>query len=83
MYNIMTKQDIAIKVIEIIAEMTPDKITVVAENTIQDLGLDSLDIIETSMSLEEEFNINIDDDELESLKTVQNAIDLIIKKLNK
>lgn len=45
-----------------------------------DLGLDSLDIVEILMSVEEEWDIIIDDDETESIKTVGDVIALIEKK---
>ena len=44
---------------------------------IDDLGADSLDTVELVMSLEEEFDIEISDDEAENILTVQSAIDHI------
>ena len=44
---------------------------------IEDLGADSLDTVELVMSLEEEFDIEINDDEAENILTVQAAIDHI------
>ncbi|MCP3899712.1 MAG: acyl carrier protein [Desulfobacteraceae bacterium] len=44
---------------------------------IEDLGADSLAIIELVMSMEETFNIDIEDDDAEKLLTVQDAIDYI------
>ncbi|MBK9517623.1 MAG: acyl carrier protein [Anaeromyxobacter sp.] len=44
---------------------------------IEDLGADSLDIVELVMQMEEEFEVEIPDDEAENIKTVQNAIDFI------
>lgn len=41
------------------------------------LGLDSLDMVELTMALEQDFEINIDDDEFIALKTVQQVIDHI------
>ncbi|EGV63371.1 mitochondrial acyl carrier protein [Yamadazyma tenuis] len=45
---------------------------------IQDLGLDSLDVVEVVMELEHEFNIQIPDHEADSLKTVGQTIDYIL-----
>lgn len=42
-----------------------------------DLGLDSLDVLETFMALEKEFNIKISDEDAEKLKTVGSVIDYI------
>lgn len=45
-----------------------------------DLGMDSFDLMEIVMSLEEHFDISIADDEAQSLQTVQQVVDLIAKK---
>ena len=44
---------------------------------IDDLGADSLDTVELVMALEEEFGVEIPDEDAEGIKTVQNAIDYI------
>ena len=44
---------------------------------VDDLGADSLDIVELVMTFEEAFEIEIPDDEAEKILTVQNAIDYI------
>ena len=44
---------------------------------IEDLGADSLDIVELVMAMEEEFEVEIPDDEAEKIKTVQDAVSFI------
>jgi len=44
---------------------------------IDDLGADSLDIVELIMALEEEFNIEIPDEEAEKISTVASVLDYI------
>ena len=44
---------------------------------IEDLGADSLDLVELIMGLEEEYDIEIPDEDAANLKTVQDAIDYI------
>jgi len=44
---------------------------------IDDLGADSLDIVELIMAFEEEFDMEIPDEDAEKIKTVQDAIDYI------
>ena len=46
---------------------------------IEDLGADSLDTVELVMALEEEFDIEIPDEEAEKITTVQSAIDYVTK----
>lgn len=47
---------------------------------IDDLGADSLDIVELIMAFEEEFSVEIPDDEAEKIKTVKDVVDYIDKK---
>ena len=44
---------------------------------IEDLGADSLDIVELVMAMEEEFEVEIPDEEAEHIKTVKDAINFI------
>jgi acyl carrier protein len=44
---------------------------------IDDLGADSLDIVELIMAFEEEFDMEIPDEDAEKIKTVQNVVDYI------
>lgn len=44
---------------------------------VDDLGADSLDVVELVMALEEEFSLEISDEDAEKLQTVQQAIDYI------
>ena len=70
------------RVIEIVAEeLSVEKDKIRRETTfIQDLGADSLDIVELVMALEEEFDINIPDDQAEKITTVGESIDHIEKE---
>ncbi len=50
---------------------------------IDDLGADSLDTVELVMALEDEFNLDIPDEEAEKLTTVGKAMDYILAHLSK
>ncbi|MDP2645821.1 MAG: acyl carrier protein [Desulfobacterales bacterium] len=67
------------KVKKIIAEkLSVDIEEVVPEASFaDDLGADSLDLVELIMSMEEEFEIDISDEDAEKLATVQDAINYI------
>ena len=53
-----------------------DKVTMDASIT-DDLGADSLDLVDLVMSLEEEFDFEIDDDQVETIKTVGDIVKYI------
>ena len=46
-------------------------------NVIEDLGADSLDVVELLMSFEDEFKVSIPDDQLENLKTIPQIVKTI------
>lgn len=49
---------------------------------VEDLGADSFDGIELVMAVEEQFQLAIDDDEYDHVKTFKDAVDLLEAKLN-
>ncbi|SJZ54924.1 acyl carrier protein [Selenihalanaerobacter shriftii] len=64
---------------EIVVEelaVDPDEVTEEA-SFIDDLGADSLDIVDLVMAFEEEFDIEIPDEDAEDIATVTNAVDYI------
>ncbi|HNU84300.1 MAG: acyl carrier protein [Pseudomonadota bacterium] len=70
------------KVIEIIVEqldVTREE-CVPEASFIEDLGADSLDLVELIMAMEENFGIEISDEELQKIRTIQDAISYIKKK---
>ncbi|MDY0389834.1 acyl carrier protein [Desulfobulbus oligotrophicus] len=69
------------KMIDIIVEqLSVDRDKVVpAASFVDDLGADSLDLVELIMAMEEEFDVEIPDEEAEKIVTVQNAIDFVAK----
>ena len=70
------------KVVSIIADqldVEEEKVTTEAAIA-DDLGADSLDVVDLVMSLEEEFNIEIPDEEVENIKTVGDIVKFIEEK---
>ncbi|MGB9813448.1 MAG: acyl carrier protein [Thermovenabulum sp.] len=56
-------------------DITPDA------SFIDDLGADSLDIVELIMAFEEEFDLEIPDEDAEKIKTVQDVVDYIKNRI--
>jgi len=67
----------------IIHKLGVDENKITKESTfIDDLGADSLDTVEIIMDFEEEFGVEIPDEDAEKLTTIQIALDYIESKLN-
>jgi acyl carrier protein len=65
--------------VEVLA--VPEDKVVVTASFADDLDADSLDLVELVMALEETFNIEVDETELEGISTVGEAFDLVTSKL--
>ncbi|BAW01433.1 acyl carrier protein [Thermus thermophilus] len=79
----MTEQEIFEKVKAVIADklqVEPEKVTLEAR-FVEDLGADSLDTVELIMGLEDEFGLEISDEEAEKIRTVKDAVEYIRTKL--
>jgi acyl carrier protein len=78
----MTMADVEAKVKKIISEQlgVPETDVKPEASFVNDLGADSLDTVELVMALEEEFGVEIPDEDAEKIATVQNAIDYINAK---
>jgi len=60
-----------------------DERVVLEASLIDDLGADSLDMVELIMTFEEEFEIEIPDEDAQEIFTVKDAVDYINEKLSK
>ena len=64
----------------IVEQLSVEKDKVVAEASfVDDLGADSLDLVELIMAMEEKFDIEIPDEDAEKIVTVQDAVDYVEK----
>jgi len=78
----MASEDTVRRVKDLIAEslgVNPTEV-VSGASFIDDLGADSLDIVELVMAIEKEFGIEIPDEDAEKIATVQDAVDYIQNK---
>jgi acyl carrier protein len=65
----------------LVDQLDVDEDAVTMESSIsEDLGADSLDVVDMVMSLEEEFDVEIPDEEIESMKTVGDIVKYIESK---
>jgi acyl carrier protein len=83
--NSMAEKSIEEKVKDIIVEqlgVNPEQVTPQA-SFIEDLGADSLDIVELVMAFEEEFGVEVPDEDAEKLQTVGDVIKYIEEKSSK
>ena len=71
--------DVLNKVVDIVCgQLSVDKADVNPESWfVEDLGADSLDTVELVMAFEEEFDVEIPDDEAEKITTIQSAVEWI------
>tara|TARA_B000000565_G_C23547854_1_gene286370 strand:+ start:57 stop:290 length:234 start_codon:yes stop_codon:yes gene_type:complete len=69
------------KVVEIVCnQLSVDKEEVTPDSSfVEDLGADSLDTVELVMEFEEEFGVEIPDEEAENITTINSAVDWIEK----
>ena len=78
----MSEKSIAEKVKDIIVEqlgVNPEQVTEKA-SFIEDLGADSLDTVELVMAFEEEFSVEVPDEDAEKLQTVADVVSYIESK---
>jgi acyl carrier protein len=71
-----TIQDVAAEVLSV----EPDRV-IEAARFKEDLDADSLDLVELVMGLEERFDIEVPEDDLEGVTTVGHAVDLVLTKV--
>jgi len=72
----MEREEIFDKVAQVIVDQLNVERDDVSDESafIDDLGADSLDLVELVMALEAEFNVSIPDEDVESIKTVADAV---------
>ena len=75
----MTLEEQVIKVVAEQLDVAPEKCKLEA-SFVDDLGADSLDLVELIMEMEEAFGVEIADEELEKIRTIKDVIDFLQKK---
>ncbi|MDT7903831.1 MAG: acyl carrier protein [Candidatus Caldipriscus sp.] len=78
----MSREEILAKIRDIVVEelgVSAEKVTEEAR-FIEDLGADSIGVMELVMKMEEAFDVQIPDQDIEKIRTVKDAIDYILSK---
>jgi acyl carrier protein len=76
----MPEDDITPRVLSIIAEtQRKDPATVTIDSSFEELGIDSMDAVNIIFGLENEFNINVPDEEVKSIKSVRDMVEGVRK----
>ena len=78
----MSEQEVLEKVIQLISErFSVDVLKITKDTTFQeDLGADSLDVVELVMELEDAFGIQISDEDAEKIVTIGDAVNYIVSQ---
>ena len=75
----MERTKIAEIVIERLSKASKNK-EITLDGNLKELGLDSLDVVDLLMEMEEQFEIEFENEEMLSLKLVSDVVDTIVKK---
>jgi acyl carrier protein len=76
----ITPEAVEDKVAETLASFGPDRSEVVRDATFEQLDIDSLDLVELAQVIEEEFGVALKGDDVKDIKTVGEAIDLVVAR---
>ncbi len=74
----MNRQEILEKVVELVNDtLDVDNVELSEDTNLKDLGADSFDLLELVTALEDEFELTMDDDDVEKIATVGQVVDAI------
>jgi acyl carrier protein len=76
----VTTEQVESRVIEALASFGPDPEQISRSSTFEELDIDSLDLVELAQIVEDEYGVVLTGEDMKELKTVGDAIDLIVSK---
>ena len=75
-----TQESVEKTIIDAISKLGPDVDQVTREATFEQLDIDSLDLVEVAQIVEEEYGVVLKGEDMEKLRTVGDAIDLVVSR---
>jgi acyl carrier protein len=76
----VSPEQVQSRVVEAIASFGPDPESVTREATFEELDIDSLDLVELAQIVEEEYGVELKSEDMKEMKTVGDAVDLIVAR---
>ena len=78
----ITTEQVEARVIEALASFGPDADQISRESTFEELDIDSLDLVELAQIVEDEYGVVLKGEDMKGLKTVGDAVDLIVSRID-
>jgi acyl carrier protein len=75
-----TQETVEKTIVDAIAKLGPDTDQVTRDATFEQLDVDSLDLVEVAQIVEEDFGVVLKGEDMEKLRTVGDAIDLVVSR---
>ena len=75
-----TPEAVEARIVEALASFGPDVEQVTRDATFEELDIDSLDLVELAQVIEEEYGVVLKGDDVKDIKTVGQAIDLVVAR---
>ena len=76
----VTSEQVEERVVETLAGFGPDVSQITRDASFEELDIDSLDLVELAQVVEDEYGVVLKGEDMKELKTVGDAIDLIVKR---
>lgn len=76
----VTPEQVHARVVEAITSFGPDPDAITRDATFEDLDIDSLDLVELAQIVEEEYGVELKSDDMKKLKTVGDAVDMVVDR---
>jgi len=76
----ITPDQVQARVVEALASFGPDEAQITREATFEQLDIDSLDLVELAQIVEDEYGVVLKGEDMKALKSVGDAVDLIVQR---